>query len=88
MAGTMRQRFADVATGLLDDLGNLAVITADLSAEMFSAARARYPDRVINVGIREQLLIGVTGGMSLVGMRPIAHSFAPFLIAPLRADQA
>jgi transketolase len=80
MAGTMRQRFVDVTSELLDTVGNLAVLTADLSAEMFSRARKRHPARVINVGIREQLLIGMTGGMSLVGMRPIAHSFAPFLI--------
>jgi transketolase len=80
MAGTMRQRFVDVTSELLDTVGNLAVLTADLSAEMFSGARKRHPARVINVGIREQLLIGMTGGMSLVGMRPIAHSFAPFLI--------
>lgn len=80
MAGTMRQRFVDVTSELLDTVGNLAVLTADLSAEMFSRARERHPARVINIGIREQLLIGMTGGMSLVGMRPIAHSFAPFLI--------
>lgn len=80
MAGSMRQRFVDVASELLDTNGTLAVLTADLSAEMFSRARERHPARVINVGIREQLLISMTGGMSLVGMRPIAHSFAPFLI--------
>ncbi|MGP3937981.1 transketolase family protein [Nonomuraea sp. KM88] len=80
MAGMMRQRFVDVTGELLDTVGNLAVLTADLSAEMFSRARARHPERVINIGIREQLLISMAGGMSLVGMRPIAHSFAPFLI--------
>lgn len=80
MAGMMRQRFVDVTSELLETTGNLAVLTADLSAEMFSQARARHPERVINVGIREQLLISMAGGMSLVGMRPIAHSFAPFLI--------
>jgi transketolase len=35
---------------------------------------------VINLGIREQLLIGVTSGLALAGMRPVAHTFAPFLI--------
>jgi transketolase len=41
---------------------------------------ASRPDRVINVGIREQLLISVTGGLALAGLRPIAHTFASFLI--------
>jgi transketolase len=80
MAGAMRQRFVDVAGALLDTSPDLAVLTADLSAEMFAAARARHPSRVVNVGIREQLLIGAAAGMALGGMRPIVHSFAPFLV--------
>lgn len=35
---------------------------------------------MINVGIREQLLIGVGGGLALTGMRPVLHTFASFLV--------
>ncbi|MDI5970810.1 transketolase [Streptomyces sp. SL13] len=80
MAGIMRERFVEVTTELLATHDRLALLTADLSAKLFAGARQEYPDRVLNLGIREQLLIGVAGGMALAGMRPIAHSFAPFLI--------
>jgi transketolase len=77
---TMRERFAAVTSGLLASDPRLAVVLADISADAFRPAAARFPDRVINVGIREQLLISVAGGLSLAGMRPIAHTFASFLV--------
>lgn len=77
---TMRERFAAVTTDLLDHNPRLAVVLADIGAANFTAAAERHPDRVINVGIREQLLIGTAGGLALTGLRPIAHTFAGFLI--------
>jgi len=77
---TMRESFVREATDLLDEDPRLAVVLADITAEAFEPARRRHPHRVINVGIREQLLISVAGGLALSGMRPIAHTFASFLI--------
>jgi transketolase len=80
MAGIMRERFVEVSTQLLETHERLAVLTADLTSALFDGARERYPERVLNFGIREQLLISAAGGLALAGMRPIAHSFAPFLV--------
>ncbi len=77
---TMRERFIATASELLDTDERLAVVLAVISADQFAPAAARHPDRVINVGIREQLLISVTGGLALAGLRPIAHTFPSFLI--------
>ncbi|MFF4919894.1 MULTISPECIES: transketolase family protein [unclassified Kitasatospora] len=77
---TMRDRFVDVTTRLLDEDPRLAVVLADITAAAFAPAQERHPDRVVNVGIREQLLVGAAGGLALTGMRPIAHTFASFLI--------
>ncbi|HEX3648237.1 MAG TPA: transketolase, partial [Pseudonocardiaceae bacterium] len=77
---TMRDTFATTVTELLDSDPRVALVLADISAAMFVDAAARHPDRVINVGIREQLLISMAGGLALTGMRPVVHTFAPFLV--------
>lgn len=79
---TMRDRFATVTTELLDDRPDLAVVLADIGVSKFAAtgALARHPDRVINVGIREQLMVSFAAGMALEGFRPILHSYTPFLV--------
>ncbi|MZE75887.1 transketolase family protein [Streptomyces xinghaiensis] len=77
---TMRDRFAPVVSHLLDEDPRVAVVLAEIGADGFTAARRRHPDRVINVGIREQLLIGTGAGLALTGMRPVLHTFASFLV--------
>ncbi|MGW3657582.1 transketolase family protein [Streptomyces sp. NPDC005151] len=77
---TMRDRFITTASRLLDDDPRLAVVLAEISRDGFDRAERAHPDRVINVGIREQLLVGAGAGLALTGMRPIMHTFAPFLV--------
>ncbi len=81
-AASMRGRFVQVVTELLDAEPRLALVLAEITADQFAAsgARERHPSRVVNVGIREQLMVNVAAGMALEGMRTIAHTFAPFLI--------
>lgn len=76
----MREEFLAAATAVLDEDPRTAVVLADISADGFEPAAGRHPDRVINVGIREQLMIGVAGGLALTGLRPIAHSYATFAV--------
>jgi len=76
----MRETFVDAVSTALDHDPRLAVVTADISAAAFKPARARHPHRVVNVGIREQAMVGVAGGLALTGLRPVVHSYTPFLV--------
>jgi transketolase len=76
----MRDRFGHVTSELLESEPNAAVVLADIGVNALYRAAQRHPDRVINVGIREQAMIGVAAGMALAGFRPIVHSYTPFLV--------
>jgi transketolase len=77
---TMRERFVAVTSRLLDEDPRLAVVLAVISGDSFADAGRRHPDRVIDLGIREQLLVSAAGGLALAGLRPVAHTFASFLV--------
>jgi transketolase len=76
----MRERFYETAAGLVERHDRIAVVIAEIGGSALATAKRRHPDRVINVGIREQLMVGVAGGLALAGFRPIAHSYAPFVV--------
>ncbi|MCF3124862.1 MULTISPECIES: transketolase [Streptomyces] len=77
---TMRDRFAPVVSRLLDEDPRVAVVLAEIGKDGFEEAMRKHPDRVINVGIREQLLVGAGAGLALAGLRPVVHTFASFLV--------
>src|SRR4029077_5677561 len=76
----MRTVFAETASALLDEDPLAAVVLAEISSDMFGKAAARNPDRGLNVGIREQLSVSGGGGLAPPGVRPIVHTYAPFLV--------
>lgn len=77
---TMRDRFVSTVSQLLDEDPRLALVLAEITRDGFEPAQRAHPDRVVNVGIREQLLVGAGAGMALTGLRPIVHTFASFLV--------
>ncbi|MFJ1825628.1 transketolase family protein [Streptomyces sp. NPDC088178] len=77
---TMRDRFISTTSQLLDEDPRLALVLAEISRDGFEGAERAHPDRVVNVGIREQLLVGAGAGIALTGLRPIVHTFASFLV--------
>ena len=75
---SMRDRFTTVTTALLNENEHIALVLADIGVGRFDGLGPE--DRVFNVGIREQLMVGFAAGLALEGLRPIVHSYAPFLV--------
>src|SRR6478736_2554556 len=80
MSTSSRVQFARTATDLVENDLSVALVYAEISGQFFGEVERRHPDRVVNVGIREQLLVNVGAGMALTGMRPIVHTFGSFLV--------
>ena len=72
---TMRKRFYELATRALDDDPRTAIVLAEIGV-----SELPRHERVFNVGIREQLMIGVAAGLAFEGLRPVVHSYAPFVV--------
>jgi transketolase len=75
-----RIQFARTAADLVETDASVALVYAEISGQFFGEVEARHPDRVVNVGIREQLLVNVGAGLALTGLRPIVHTFGSFLV--------
>jgi transketolase len=71
----MRERFYELTREALDENDRVAVVTAQIGNDTIG----EHP-RHFDVGIREQLMIGVAAGLALEGYRPVAHSYTPFLV--------
>jgi transketolase len=76
----MREQFGVTVSHLLDEDLSVALVLADISEQFFTDAIARHRDRVVNVGIREQLAVNVGAGIAMTWMRPIVHTIASFLV--------
>ncbi len=61
---------------------NLAVLVSDSTSTAKIAPFAKaHPDRLVNVGIAEQNLVGMAAGMALGGYTAVTANAAPFLTA-------
>ena len=75
----MRQAFGATVSDLLEHDPRVAVVLAEISTSYFERAMAAHPDRVVDVGIMEQTMVGVAAGFAMEGFHPIAHSLSPFM---------
>lgn len=76
----MRKIFAEMLHTEMSKNPQLYLITGDLGYGILDRIRDDYPDRFLNVGSCEQLMIGAAVGLSYSGYTPICYSITPFLL--------
>lgn len=80
-AKDLREVMVDVFISSVDEGVNLAVLVSDsTSTAKISPFQDRFPDRLVNVGIAEQSLVGTAAGMALGGFVAVTTNAAPFLV--------
>ena len=84
--GRKQQKLIEAYARALLDIGscnpNVMVLDADLVLDTgLIPFREKFPSRFVEFGIAEQDMVSAAGGMALMGVTPIVHSFSCFLSA-------
>lgn len=75
-----RQAFADeLAILARADERVVAVCNDSVGSSNLTAFRKEFPNRLVNVGIAEQNMVGVAAGLANAGLRPFVCCASPFL---------
>lgn len=77
-----RQAFAEELITLADAEPRIVVVCNDsIGSSGLAEFQKRFPERLINVGIAEQNMVGVAAGLANGGMIPFVSAASPFLTA-------
>jgi transketolase len=76
----MRRTFRDQLTLEMRENSKISLLVGDVGYGLFDDLRKEFPDRVINPGASEQLMIGMSVGMAMEGIIPVVYSITPFVL--------
>jgi transketolase len=57
----------------------LVVLVGDMGFGAIDKITAEFPDRLINLGMMEQGMVGIAAGLAIAGMKPVIYSMPNFL---------
>lgn len=77
---SIRGWFAAALHDEMEKNDKIWLLTADLGYGMLDQIRDDFPERFVNVGASEQLMIGAGVGLALSGKIPFCYSITTFLI--------
>lgn len=76
----MRKQFVKTVESVIKEDDNTVLLLGDIGVFGFRNSLKNYPSRVYNIGILEQATISLSSGLSSVGLIPIVHTIAPFMV--------
>jgi len=77
---SLRSTFANLMVDIGKQDEKIVVIVGDISHGLLKDFRENNPDRYFNIGICEPATVNIAAGLSRVGLIPVVHTIAPFLI--------
>jgi transketolase len=63
-----------------DGGSDIYLLTADMGYGLWDDVRKEFPDKFVNCGSSEQLMIGMAAGLAMEGKIPVCYSITPFLL--------
>lgn len=76
----MRKQFVHTVENLIESDDRLTLLLGDIGVFGFRNSLKNFSNRVYNIGILEQTMIGLAAGLSKTGLIPIVHTIAPFMV--------
>jgi transketolase len=77
---SVRKSFSTVVEQILRRDDRVVTLLGDIGIHSFRESMELFPNRVINIGILEQSMIGIAAGLSKQGLIPFVHTIAPFMV--------
>ena len=76
----MRKQFPKSVGEIMAKDERVVVLLGDIGVYAFKDLSITYPQRVFNIGICEQSMVGMAAGLSMAGFIPVIHTIEPFLV--------
>lgn len=76
----MRKLFAHLTQAAMRQDSRVWVLLGDVGYGVWDEVRQEFPDRCLNMGAAEQLMLGTAVGLATAGRVPLVYSISPFVL--------
>tara|TARA_R100000030_G_scaffold16901_2_gene11337 strand:+ start:201 stop:680 length:480 start_codon:yes stop_codon:yes gene_type:complete len=77
---SVRKTFVKLLHNEMRNNKKIILILGDLGYGHFDEIREEFPNRVLNPGAAEQLMLGMACGLAMEGFIPVCYSMTPFIL--------